>query len=71
MGQLNLIINMNNYKIGSIHILSHYDGTNETKFEWVGTGWSTPGTGYNTSDSRIRILGWKYVKPVDIIIDKD
>lgn len=32
-------------------------------FEWVGTGWSTPGTQYHTSPSAMSTAGWKYGGP--------
>jgi hypothetical protein len=47
---------------GSLHILRC--GSTKTVFEWTGTAWSTPNTGYSTRPSAMHTLGWKYVGPV-------
>jgi hypothetical protein len=50
---------------GSVHVLAG-KGVGEKEFEWRDGFWSTPGTGYGTKWSMMAVLGWRYVKPVDL-----
>lgn len=50
---------------GSFHILRNRLSGRESKFEWVGDAWSTPGTGYGSRPESMHVLGWEYARPVD------
>ena len=48
---------------GTQHVLGNRK--RETIFEWTGTAWSTPGTGWGTRPSAMAALGWRYLRPAD------
>lgn len=50
-------------KPGTFHVLRDRDSGKQEMFEWTGSSWSTPGTGWGTKWSLMDALGWRYVGP--------
>lgn len=50
----------------TLHWLSCRGGA-EKQFLWRNGVWNTPGTNYGTKPSGMATLGWRYVRPVDVM----